>query len=232
MSVTGSAAADTEPPSVAISATTQGNSTTISINSQDSGSGVKRTYFSVNGVTFQPYTTPFTVTQYQAPVIYSFSDDNVGNRSGLVTYQLINFGVPVLVTQSNSVRGIALDSVLQSAEPFRLTYDHLWGSDRRTRIMLFALNFDLATGETASAITASAEDGSGRVYPLPVEHVARVPGAEWMTCIIVKLNDEIGDVGDVLVRISYHGISSNGVRIGIGHIGDGPAGVGLYSEGR
>ena len=226
VSVTGGAAADTEPPSVSISATTQGNIATVSINSEDSGSGIKRTYFSLNGINFQPYTAPFTVSQYQAPTIYSFSDDNVGNRSGLVTHQLINFGVPVLITHSNSVRGIALDSVLQSAEPFRLTYDHLWGSDRRTRIMLFALNFDLALGETASAITATAEDGSGRIIPLVVENVVRVPGAEWMICVIVKLNDEIGDVGDVLVRISYHGTSSNGVRIGIGHIGDGPANTG------
>lgn len=221
-SVTGSTAQDNEPPSVIISTTTQGNSAMVYITSSDSGAGVKRTYFSVNGINFQPYITPFTVNRYQAPTIYAFSDDNVGNRSGLVTHQLINFGIPVLVTQPDSERAIALDSVLRLAEPFHLTYDHLWGIDRRTRIMLFAVNFDLSPGESASAVTASAEDASGRIYSLPVEYVGKDPGSEWMTCVVVKLNDEIGDVGDVLVKISYHGISSNGVRIGIGHIGGGP----------
>jgi len=36
------------------------------------------------------------------------------------------------------------------------------------------------------------------------------------------VNDNLGDVGDVLVGISHHGMSSNRVRIGIGHIGGGP----------
>ena len=34
--------------------------------------------------------------------------------------------------------------------------------------------------------------------------------------------DDIGDVGDVLIRVTYHGISSNRVRVAIGHIGGGP----------
>jgi uncharacterized protein GlcG (DUF336 family) len=38
----------------------------------------------------------------------------------------------------------------------------------------------------------------------------------------MRLNDEMGDVGDVLVRLTYHGVSSNRVRVGIGHVGDGP----------
>src|SRR5262249_36551336 len=36
------------------------------------------------------------------------------------------------------------------------------------------------------------------------------------------LNDNLGDTGDVLVGITYHSLSSNRVRIGIGHIGGGP----------
>ena len=30
------------------------------------------------------------------------------------------------------------------------------------------------------------------------------------------------DLGDVLIRLNLHGMSSNRVRIGIGHIGGGP----------
>src|SRR5260370_37197115 len=32
----------------------------------------------------------------------------------------------------------------------------------------------------------------------------------------------MADVGDVLIGISYHGLQSNRVRVGIGHVGDGP----------
>src|SRR2546423_15543202 len=32
----------------------------------------------------------------------------------------------------------------------------------------------------------------------------------------------MGDLGDVLIRISYQGLNSNRVRVGVGHVGDGP----------
>jgi hypothetical protein len=43
-----------------------------------------------------------------------------------------------------------------------------------------------------------------------------------MTAVTVRLNDNLGDVGDVLVGINLHGAISNRVRIGIGHVGGGP----------
>ena len=43
-----------------------------------------------------------------------------------------------------------------------------------------------------------------------------------MTAIIVRLNENLGDLGDVLVNVTVHDLSSNRVRIGIGHIGGGP----------
>jgi hypothetical protein len=38
----------------------------------------------------------------------------------------------------------------------------------------------------------------------------------------MRVNENLGDVGDVLLGITYHGVSSNRVRLGIGHIGGGP----------
>ena len=131
-------------------------------------------------------------------------------------------GPPVLLTQANSTRGIALDSVAKLAEPFSLQGPVGFGGDGRTRVMLFATNLTLATGETASAVTAEAEDVSRTRYPLTVEYVGAVPGQSWMTAVVVRLNDSLGDVGDVLVGITYQGLTSNRVRIGLGHIGGGP----------
>lgn len=88
--------------------------------------------------------------------------------------------------------------------------------------MLFATNFSLAANETATDITPSAKASGLRVYPLTVEYVGKVPGYEWLNCIVVRLWDDMGDVGDALISIRYRGITSNRVRVGIGHIGGGP----------
>jgi len=47
-------------------------------------------------------------------------------------------------------------------------------------------------------------------------------GTPGVTALIVRLNDSLGDVGDVLVGVTLRGTTSNRVRIGIGHIGGGP----------
>lgn len=131
-------------------------------------------------------------------------------------------GAPVLLTTPGSARAIALDSVTNLAEPFQLQNPVAFGSDNRTRVMLFATNLTLAAGETASAITANAEDVTRFRYPMMVEYVGAVPGQTWLTAVVIRLNDNLGDAGDVLVEITYQGVTSNRVRIGIGHIGGGP----------
>jgi len=131
-------------------------------------------------------------------------------------------GVPVLLTRPNSNRGIALEPVANLAEPFAPQATIPFGPDNRTRVMLYATNLTLGAGEGPTAVTADAEDGAHVHYFLPVEYVSAVPGQTWMTAVVVKLNDTLGDVGDVLIGISYQGMTSNRVRVGIGHIGGGP----------
>ena len=139
---------------------------------------------------------------------------------------------PVLLSEATSTRAIAIDSLTFQRDPFPLTSPVAFSADRRTRVMLFAMNLNLLPGEGANAITAEAEDGNRRRYPLTVEYVGKVPNArhiggelnlQWLHTVVVRLHDEMGDVGDVLVRIGLHGVSSNRVRIAIGHNGGGPA---------
>src|SRR5215207_8527888 len=130
---------------------------------------------------------------------------------------------PVLVSQAGSTRAVALEASTRVPEPFAPSAPVRLGADERTRVMLFAMNLHLAPGEDASALTADAEDAARRTYALAVEHVGRVPGQEWMTSIVVRLNEQLpGDAGDVLVRVSYRGAQSNRVRVGLGHVGGGP----------
>lgn len=131
---------------------------------------------------------------------------------------------PVLLSNATSTRAIALESVTQRPEPFKLTASAPFSPDTRTRVELFVMNLDLLAGEGANALTADAEDAAKVRYPLLVEYVGQVPGFEGIYMIIVRLNDSMtSNMGDVLVRLNLHGVASNRVRIGIGTIGGGPA---------
>jgi hypothetical protein len=129
---------------------------------------------------------------------------------------------PVLLTEANSTRAIALESLTLLREPFPVVSPSLLSSDRRTRITVFAMNLDLYAAEGAKAFTAEAEASGRRIFPLRVESVGLVPGFEGLTQITIPLDDLMRDAGDVLLRISLRGMTSNRVRIAIGHQGGGP----------
>jgi uncharacterized protein GlcG (DUF336 family) len=130
---------------------------------------------------------------------------------------------PVLISHADSTRAVAFDSVTHRREPFTTIASLAFGPDSATRIMLFAMNLQLQPGETASAVTAEAEDADHHLYQLSVEHVDSLPDQSWASSIVVRLSSEVPSTGDVLIRIKYHGLASNRVRIGIGEVGGGPA---------
>jgi uncharacterized protein (DUF1800 family) len=129
---------------------------------------------------------------------------------------------PVILTEATTTRAIAVDAVTKLRDPFPLTTPGFTaGADTRTRVMFFVLNLDLLAGEGANALTADAEDGAGRKYVLAVESVRSVPGFGAVQQVVVRLSDDMGDVGDLLVRINLHGMASNRARISVGHAGGG-----------
>ena len=129
---------------------------------------------------------------------------------------------PVLLSQTTSTRAIAVESVTFKSEPFPLTQDIPFGSDPRTRIAVFATDVELLSGEGVNAFTADVQDGAGKRYPLKVEYKGQVPGFPGITMFIIRLADDLTSVGDVLLGIHLHGMSSNRVRIAIGQVGGGP----------
>ncbi|HKU76947.1 MAG TPA: DUF1800 domain-containing protein [Pyrinomonadaceae bacterium] len=131
---------------------------------------------------------------------------------------------PVLISQTASTRAVAFETVSFKAEPFPLTASNpLTHSDTRTRISIFAMDLELLPGEGANAFTADVQDAAGKIYPLRVEYVDQVPNFPGITQIVVRLADDLSDVGDVLLRLNLHGMASNRVRVAIGHTGGGPA---------
>lgn len=137
---------------------------------------------------------------------------------------------PILLTKTNSTRAVAVESVARTEEPFAPNAILPLGADNRTRVMLFANNLSLLPGETVADVTASAEDLNHIQYPLTVEYLGDVASASGVTAIVVRLHDNLGDVGDVLVGITFRGATSNRVRIGIGHIGGGPPDDGVTPQ--
>jgi uncharacterized protein (DUF1800 family) len=130
---------------------------------------------------------------------------------------------PILLSEATTTRAVAFESVTMKAEPFSPTATIAYASDTRTRVCIFAMDLELLAGEGANAFSSDVQDASGKIYPLKVEYVGRVPDFPGITMIVVRLADDLGDVGDVLVRLNLHGMSSNRVRIAVGHSGGGPA---------
>ncbi len=129
---------------------------------------------------------------------------------------------PVLFSHADSTRAIAIDSLAGTREPFSVSTAFSFGGDRTTRVMLLAGNLRLQEDETVTAVTADAENEAHEFFPLTVESVGPVPEQNWATALTFKLNEQLDDSGDVLVRIYYHGVSSNRVRLAVGHTGGGP----------
>ena len=124
---------------------------------------------------------------------------------------------PVLISQADSTRAIAFDSVTRRREPFNTTAEISFGSDSATRIRLFAMN--LQPNEFPSA---DAEDVNHNLHSLTVEHIGPVANYPWLSSIVIRLPPDLPAAGDVLVRVKYNNLASNRVRVGIGQVGGGP----------
>ena len=148
------------------------------------------------------YTLTAARTNYAfSPASYSFT-----NVSGNIP--AVNFSakpVPILLTEHNSTKAIALDSATWMREPFSLSGNHL-SPDGLTRVMVFATNIDLRVG---LPITAQAEDSQQRIIPLTVEYAGIVPGNNWLTQINVKLPSELTGNDRVWISLIVDGVASN-----------------------
>src|SRR5947209_1266182 len=131
---------------------------------------------------------------------------------------------PILISRPASTRALALEATTLVTEPFASTAPAtsiLYGSDKRTRLLFYAVNLAVQPGDLPASISAGAEDASHRQYLMIVEDIRPLAGQEWISQITLRVDEEIGDVGGVLVGINYQGVGSNRVRVGFGHTGGG-----------
>jgi hypothetical protein len=122
---------------------------------------------------------------------------------------------PTLLTEEGTPRALTLDSVTWTRGPFSISSNHNFSADGRTRIMLFAAGVDLQPGETAAIVTAQAEDWQQRTFPLSVEYVGKLPGANWLTQLNLTLSDEVSNLDSIMVSIRLRGAASNKVMVNL-----------------
>jgi Calx-beta domain/WD40-like Beta Propeller Repeat len=114
-----------------------------------------------------------------------------------------------LLLEENSQRAAALELSTLLRDPFPLVSAFNFGPDLHTRITLFAINLTLLAGEDASAVTVSAEDGTGFVHSLQVESVSVIANQPTLTQIVVRLPDSVNNSSELKLKVMLHGQSSN-----------------------
>lgn len=116
---------------------------------------------------------------------------------------------PMLMTDPNTSKALTLESISFLAGPFGLTTPRNLGSDNRTRITLVTRNVEIIAGEQIAPPVVTAEDVNHNVFVLPVEFAGKIPGAGWLTQIVVRLPDGLTTGGDLQVSVSFRGRTSN-----------------------
>jgi hypothetical protein len=162
---------------------------------------------SKSGFVFNPLLTIFTGSGTVS------GDKSINFEGTAIPIVLSVVQPPILLTQENSLRSLALDSVTWTSEPFGIAGDHNFSTDQRTRVSLFVVNLELNQGEPISVITAQAENAAGQIFPLTVEYFGAAPNFSWLKQVIVKLPVEIATGVDVKVTLKNHDTAGNTVLL-------------------
>jgi uncharacterized repeat protein (TIGR01451 family) len=109
----------------------------------------------------------------------------------------------------------AVDTLLMLRDPFPVTNTgHLRNPiDPNTRIIVFALNLDMQTGEPPAAVTVNLIDANGATYNVPAEDVRSVAGFTFKQ-VIFRLPNNLAP-GTTQVRLIAHTVTSNSGTIRI-----------------
>ncbi len=136
-----------------------------------------------------------------------------------------NSPTPILLSERSSTRALAIRAEDWNGTIPKTSSTQIFNPGEKSRIMLFVANLDLMDGEGANAFRIYLEDANGRLYRMGVEDLMPVVKDGSIHAVTVTLFDPIGyygqpqPIGDHLVRLTWRGLSSNRVRLGIGQVG-------------
>ncbi len=131
---------------------------------------------------------------------------------------------PILLSETASTRALTALPTTKLKRSSRLNAENqAFALD--SQVTLYVMNLDLMKEEGASAFRAYVEDAKGRKYRFPVLDLQPVKGLDGVYALTVKLHDDVGfwepptEDGDVLINITWRGLTSNRVRLGLGNTG-------------
>lgn len=158
------------------------------------------------------YTVTATKPGYLfGPAIVSYKDLDQN------LYPSFNSVLPTLMVNTDTGRAIAFNSITMLTEPFELVTTALnFGSDQRTRVVLFALHVP----HDVNLITAQAEDVLGNVYPLVVEFAGPLADANDVKQLNLRLDSRLATGADIKITIKFGEFTSNSVLVRINNAGN------------
>lgn len=153
--------------------------------------------------------------EFSAPGGLLFSITLTNNFTGSsLNFQFLIFAQPpLLLTEDDSLNALALDAESEMRDPFPISTDSYFGTDKRTRLQLYLVDMDLYSGETLSIITVQAQDAQQRIYNLPVKDLRKVPGTPWMSQLTVRLPSELAGQTQITVSVTARGLTSNEAKL-------------------
>ncbi len=116
---------------------------------------------------------------------------------------------PILISQPDSTRALT--------GGFKRKTQNLFAN--RQLVTVYVTNLDLLPNEGANAFRADVEDSNHYRYPVQVVNFEKTAERPWVYALTFRLHDRLGSVGDVLLRITWRGMSSNRVRLAVGFEG-------------
>jgi uncharacterized protein (DUF1800 family) len=134
-----------------------------------------------------------------------------------------NSPTPILLSEPDSTRALATSAGKSWRGSLPKPQARAFGLYQK--VMLFVTNVDLMDSEGANAFRVYVEDAKGRQYRFPVLEIQQVKAENTVYALTIILKDELGfweqpaADGDVLVSVTWRGLVSNRVRLGLGAIG-------------
>lgn len=130
---------------------------------------------------------------------------------------------PVLLSQTDSTRALAATPENFGRADFSKMKNRAFAPNEK--ILLFVSNLTLMPNEKANAFRVAVVDAKGRSFRFPVVNIRPAKGQPNVYALTVKLTDELGFWekpnfdGDVLINVTWRGLTTNRLRLGIGKTG-------------
>jgi len=135
-----------------------------------------------------------------------------------------NSPTPILLSESGSTRALAQKpGKLSGKADLGKIVSQAFLPDEK--VELFVTNLRLMENEGPNAFRVYAQDKSGHQFKFPVLAIEEIPAISGLYRVTITLRDEVGfwdaptPDGDILISITWRGMASNRVRLGLGKMG-------------